>query len=557
MRSRSTRALCVLLSVTLAVNSLVPWYAYADDSTEVAASGEIRLDDDGEGEAPGASGQDLEDGQALASGGGDSPDSGSLDGASAHNDIGSQRSFDDTGSFQLAASDSTDPFASGVASYSVPSFDSVDENDISLLSLSSSESAWLQILSNNSTSIVGFLSAASGQYTGSSSNWVNWNIAGSKFYTHSSGVSLLFGYVIHFLNLIRERLVYVNTHLDTIEKNSSSQWGYGYDGTAIWYSNSPAGWLKSLRDDIRSSLGYGYDGTAIYYSNSPAGWLRQIASDGRYKAGDGVTYTFTAYLHSLLASTNTFRDNTASSLGSLVSSQYWTGIIDGSNASATYSSSNLLSRLYATMHQTQLKNDTIVSRLFAASGSVSDTSLFKNWDIAGSKFVTPLHGFPLLFGYVIHFENLIREQLVSINSKMSSLIDKLDTLKVTVSAPGVEARLDHIADLLLMAGAKDLVDSILGEFDNLASAALMGQVQDALSNAFPFCIPAVVKQMLGLLQVPAMPPSADFDIWGATMHLDFSGMKGFADVVGWVCRISFVAVLLLNTRRFIYTGVGT
>ncbi len=81
----------------------------------------------------------------------------------------------------------------------------------------------------------------------------------------------------------------------------SSQWGWNYGKTAVIYSTSPAGWLRSTSEntynaagrisglldrgnvtndrltEIRNALGYGYAGTRVIYNESPAAWLQATA----------------------------------------------------------------------------------------------------------------------------------------------------------------------------------------------------------------------------------------------------------------------------------------
>ncbi len=119
---------------------------------------------------------------------------------------------------------------------------------------------------------------------------------------------------------------------------------------------------------------------------------------------------------------------------------------------------------------------------------------------------------------------------------------------------GVESRLDDIKSLLLLAGTKDIIDTILGDLDDMASAALLGEVQASAQDAFPFCIPFVVKQLLGLVESDPAAPEFDFVIGGETMHVDLAFAQGFVDILGWACRFLLVFGLVVSSRRFIYTG---
>ncbi|MEE0706001.1 MAG: hypothetical protein UCH28_06405, partial [Adlercreutzia sp.] len=138
----------------------------------------------------------------------------------------------------------------------------------------------------------------------------------------------------------------------------------------------------------------------------------------------------------------------------------------------------------------------------------------------------------------------------------SDILSKLDSLSISVvpDMSGVESRLDYISQLLLLAGAKDILDTLIGDFNFSNAQAMAGSVQSAISNAFPFCIPAVLKQVLGLVQAEAVPPSFSFDFFGAPLEFDFEDWRGLADVTGWICRVFFTVGLLSQTRRFIFAG---
>ncbi len=159
---------------------------------------------------------------------------------------------------------------------------------------------------------------------------------------------------------------------------------------------------------------------------------------------------------------------------------------------------------------------------------------------------------------LIAVKNYLQPHSSLVSKGFSDVLAKLDGLKVdaevSLDMSGVESRLDGIASLLLLAGAKDLVDSIVGELDTLKLAALSGQVEAAVQQAFPFCIPAVLKQCLGLVRAEASPPCIEFDVWGAPLVLDFAPYQGFADLSGWACRILFVGALLYVSPRFIWRG---
>lgn len=123
---------------------------------------------------------------------------------------------------------------------------------------------------------------------------------------------------------------------------------------------------------------------------------------------------------------------------------------------------------------------------------------------------------------------------------------------------GVESRLDDIKFMLGVAGvvenAKDVLDAIFGDMSLDVTDAAASAVGGAIQNAFPFCVPAVLKQMLGLLQADPAPPEFHFDFWGAPLDFGFSDWQGLADMTSWLSRIGFAVVLFANSRRFVYSG---
>lgn len=149
-------------------------------------------------------------------------------------------------------------------------------------------------------------------------------------------------------------------------------------------------------------------------------------------------------------------------------------------------------------------------------------------------------------------------QLVS--KGFSDVLDGLGSLSVSVEVDlsGVESRLDSIVRLLTVAGvvenAKDVLDAIFGDMSFDATEAASAAVGSAIQNAFPFCVPAVLKQILGLLQADPAPPEFHFDFWGAPLDFGFEDWGGLADMTGWLSRIGFAVMLFASSRRFVYSG---
>ncbi len=331
--------------------------------------------------------------------------------------------------------------------------------------------------------------------------------------------------------------------------------------------NTNAGYIYSL---MQKQWGYGYGGTAVIESNSPAGWLQQLRNYNLYNGslpGSSITSWGTAglvaYLSTLLQVTSTLDEYGSSanrSVGALVSYianktyqqnllSIYSGQLPGDSVSARHSLATLSHRNLLALYG----NGTLTGS--NSTGSFSAGNLLLN---IANQINDERQRLQTFIDYFVAHNKLVSKGLSDILAKMDSINVSFDG-SVSVDMSGVERRLDDIAKLLLAAGAvenaKDLVSAIVGDFDKLASPALLGEVSAAASQAFPFCIPAVVKQVLGIMEAEPMPPSFDFEIGGEVMHVDTAGMQGFADVIGWACRFLFVFGCLVSTRKFIYTGV--
>ena len=116
-----------------------------------------------------------------------------------------------------------------------------------------------------------------------------------------------------------------SANLTDVADSFTAAWGYGYGGTAVFYKNSPAGWLQKLRDYnvneyydgytystakylafifremeqaetlSKEQFGYNYGGTAIIQKSSPA-WYLQLAANclnynGSLAGGDPDDYS--------------------------------------------------------------------------------------------------------------------------------------------------------------------------------------------------------------------------------------------------------------------------
>ncbi len=148
-----------------------------------------------------------------------------------------------------------------------------------------------------------------------------------------------------------------------------------------------------------------------------------------------------------------------------------------------------------------------------------------------------------------------------IYSLLSSYLPNLSAPEVSVSFDdndlgAILGAIDGVKDAIMLNAAVNFVDTVVGDFSGVVDAVQASTLESTMQSAFPFCIPAIVKQLLGLLQSEPMPPTFDFQIGGEVMHVDASQMQGFADIVSWACRFMFVIGLLFASRRFIFWEVA-
>lgn len=166
----------------------------------------------------------------------------------------------------------------------------------------------------------------------------------------------------------------------------------------------------------------------------------------------------------------------------------------------------------------------------------------------------------LLYSLMSDSDNVVR-LLVGLQQSITAWADRWDSAGKDESWSDADklslfAKLDGISNRLSVMAAKDVLDTLVGDLDFTRLAALSADVEGAISSAFPFCIPAVLKQVLGLVAADPVPPCWEFDIAGEPLLCDFAPFQPVADVTGWVARVCFVFALLVNTRRFVYMGGG-
>ena len=567
------RFAAVGLSLMLAANCFMPCYtlAYADESQEVE-NGEVRLADDGRGEKAGSEGQeDSEPEMDSPSGGAPSP-GGALDGSSEDYDSDSGRNALDTrpdllggdnGSYVLGG-DSVGPdlvsefgLSGNGEYYSGSSIDDSSLQNISeIQEVNYDNQIALAAIPALPASLVNALSWI-GAYNSTKdavAQFLSWFTGSNK---EDQAIIATTGATYGVLNAFAQRadddLGGIRSYLYRIDN---------------WLNMDNHGKrLQSILDSLRQQWGYNYGtgNTVVVHSNSPAGWLQAASNRLNYNgslvggdAGDYSAARLLARIHNSQYGIVTYAEtggtavrSTVGILGYLSNLTYYNGLklneirslekyqgsLNGSSVDDVYGTARLLARLFNMNYQEVTYAETGTTAYRSTAGILGYIANLTYYN--GGKIDT--------------FSNMT-------SKGFSDVLDKLGSLSVSVEVDfsGVESRLDSIIRLLTVAGvvenAKDVLDAIFGDMSLDVTDAAASAVGSAIQNAFPFCVPAVLKQILGLLQADPAPPEFHFDFWGAPLDFGFSDWQGLADMTSWLSRIGFAVMLFANSRRFVYSG---
>lgn len=589
-RVRLTPSLSVALALALALSPSLSWYAYADDPSQGQETENERPEERGavgsgdeprevaeEPEVDGEAGEGAAEGEAAppsfsevpsGAGSGSGGSAGSVvDGSSEDAYSGGAGllglALSDADSSELGGSNaSCDAVLSDNDSDSLGSDSSRIEEEVLSGSVTRAASAFDTML-NAAISQLGFEFGSD-----------LWSALTGKTSTDLARANLLMvadSRLILYKQLptISSRLLDIYSHARLISSNTSSassslnsllsllkkQWGYGYGGTVVLESNSPAAWLQNIRDrmttsrsvvglsdrdrtsanllavvadTMRRQWGYGYGGTVVLESNSPAGWLKRIDINA-----DAI-FTRAGTIINSLSSVNSRLDNIFVRLASVV--DYESRI----NTNTAYVVDNV-----------KLVNGNL-DGIFLRLATVVDYETRINSNIA--LVVDALN---LLADYSVADSRLLSKGFSDLLQKLDGLTVEAD---VSVDFSGIESRLDAIRNLLVAAGlienGKDLLNVIFGDLSGIGQAAATGAIQSAMESSFPFCIPALVKQVFGLLVFEGSAPVWEFDICGNPLVCDFSDFQLVADCTSWLSRLGLVLALLVNTRKFVFTVNG-
>ena len=357
-----------------------------------------------------------------------------------------------------------------------------------------------------------------------------WNPNSANSYMTTGIMGYLNSLVVHTSNTVSwvksvyDRLGYL---LDVERSPFFGDERTGFKGVLRSLSDSH-GFLVEIRDSLNGAL----------YGTDDAG-NRQSLWQLLYSSQHGIR----AVLESV-ANTNVYLSELKNAVGSIIDNQ-------SKSYELLSGFANRFDKYYDYMYNV-FSNDK--SQLHLRLKSIIDNQ---------SKSYELLSGFANRFNKYYDYMNSVFSntkstlylELAKIREAIRDHSVTVDGLEVTADLSPVTQRLDEIARLLSLSGQSSLLDSFVGDFTLPVSSALSARVQAALQNAFPFCIPAVMKQVLGLLDVEPVAAQVDYEIMGATVSMDFSA-GGFAAqialVTSWLCRILFVAMLLACSRNFIF-----
>lgn len=390
------------------------------------------------------------------------------------------------------------------------------------------------------------------------------------------------------------------------------QWGYNYGtgNTIVWAKNSPAGWLYSINDlseriRVNTNLTQDYLSSVKNYLKATAGdgveysaasYLRSTRQDvGSIKSylvangGDGVPYPAASWLKSAvdeLRSIDAYSGyiRTTTNLTQSYTERVGNFLKAKADDGVEYSAASYL--------HTLAKNSSILlgySKSTGSDGVEYSFTGFLNMIAQRTKSLPSLNSdFAIYYDQVItklgllvdsiHTLDMIEGLLATWGGRWDSeytiiiewgkewetfrddLFARLECFNFAGSSwsesdkGSLFAKLDGISDRLSIEAGKTVLDTIFGDMSLDATDAAASAVGSAIQNAFPFCVPAVLKQILGLLQADPAPPEFHFDFWGAPLDFGFSDWQGLADMTSWLSRIGFAVVLFANSRRFVYSG---
>lgn len=324
-----------------------------------------------------------------------------------------------------------------------------------------------------------------------------------------------------------------SANLTDVADSFTAAWGYGYGGTAVFYKNSPAGWLQKLRDYnvneyydgytystakylafifremeqaetlSKEQFGYNYGGTAIIQKSSPA-WYLQLAANrlnynGSLAGGDPDDYSaarLLARIHNSqygdITYTETGNTGTRSTIGvlgyvanllyqnnlyseSATTRLHYVGRLVGEEEPGDYSAARLLARihngLYGSITYSETGNTGVRSAI-SVLGYIAN--LLYQGDQYFSSAATRLHYIGPLSGVDGEDDYSVARLLARIHNYDYSVSSVLDV--ITKGPEGGRVSLYNIGNSIetIKNETRDLDDLLESVYDRLSALDALG-----------------------------------------------------------------------------------
>lgn len=324
-----------------------------------------------------------------------------------------------------------------------------------------------------------------------------------------------------------------SANLTDVADSFTAAWGYGYGGTAVFYKNSPAGWLQKLRDYnvneyydgytystakylafifremeqaetlSKEQFGYNYGGTVIIQKSSPA-WYLQLAANrlnynGSLAGGDPDNYSaarLLARIHNSqygdITYTETGNTGTRSTIGvlgyvanllyqnnlyseSATTRLHYVGRLVGEEEPGDYSAARLLARihngLYGSITYSETGNTGVRSAI-SVLGYIAN--LLYQGDQYFSSAATRLHYIGPLSGVDGEDDYSVARLLARIHNYDYSVSSVLDV--ITKGPEGGRVSLYNIGNSIetIKNETRDLDDLLESVYDRLSALDALG-----------------------------------------------------------------------------------
>lgn len=300
--------------------------------------------------------------------------------------------------------------------------------------------------------------------------------------------------------------------------------------------------LSDLLDSQSGVHSFGVEGKLESYTTSEALWrIWQQVYDSKQ-----ISYTTKNYVSDLLSSQTGYH-----SFG-----------IDGKFE--TYTTSEVLWRVWTQLHSinefsADLKTAVDEIRLYTSRHVLNvpdEYEAYTLWDLLYSLMIYSDNAEMLLMGLqqtLTAWGNRWDSQDLYLMewAKRWDALDKVSSWSESDKS-FLFAKLDGISDRLSVEAGQTILDALLGEVKPQYINDQLTIVKEVARNRFPFCIPAMMQQMLGLMQSEAQVPHWEFDFFGSPLVLDLGDLEGFASVTRWASCFMLFLALLANTKRFIF-----